>query len=101
VIETTAYIDPKYVGGYHLVYLPKYTAPGSTWQKKTDDEVRQIWLENLKRMFPTFDQSSIKYFLVNRSGLLSLAWFEPTHLIPPVKTPVKNLFLSTTAQIYL
>ena len=29
VIETTAYIDSQYVGGHHLVYLPKYTAPDS------------------------------------------------------------------------
>jgi len=101
VIETTAYIDPKYVGGYHLVYLPKYTAPGSPWQKKTDDEIRQIWLDNLKRMFPAFDQSSIKYFLVNRERYVEpLHGLNQTDLIPPVKTPVKNLYLSTTAQIY-
>ena len=30
VIETTAYIDPKYVGGHHLVYLPKYHG---SWQR--------------------------------------------------------------------
>jgi protoporphyrinogen oxidase len=101
VIETTSYIDPKYVGGYHLVYLPKYTAPGSPWQKKTDDEIRQIWQENLKRMFPGFDQSTIKYFLVNRERYVEpLHGLNQTHLIPEVKTPVKDLYLSTTAQIY-
>jgi len=101
VIETTSYIDPKYVGGYHLVYLPKYTAPGSDWQKKTDDEIRQIWLENLKMMFPDFDQDTIKYFLVNRERYVEpLHGLNQTHLIPSVRTPVKNLYLSTTAQIY-
>jgi protoporphyrinogen oxidase len=101
VIETTSYIDPKYVGGYHLVYLPKYTAPGSPWQKKTDDEIRQIWLENLSRMFPKFEPGSIKYFLVNRERYVEpLHGLNQTDLIPPVKTPVKNLYLTTTAQIY-
>ena len=101
VIETTAYIDPRYVGGHHLVYLPKYTAPGSEWQKKTDDEIRQIWLDNLRVMFPDFDQKSIRYFLIHRER-----YVEPLHplnsssLIPQVKTPVEALFLSTTAQIY-
>ncbi len=101
VIETTAYIDPKYVGGYHLVYLPKYTAPGSEWQKKTDDEIRQIWLENLKAMFPDFDPSSIKYFLIHRERYVEpLHGLNETDLVPEVKTPIGNLFLATTSQIY-
>jgi protoporphyrinogen oxidase len=101
VIETTAYIDPKYVGGHHLVYLPKYTSPGSEWQKKSDDEIRQIWLENLKIMFPDFDVKRIRYFLIHRERFV-----EPLHplnsssLIPGIETPVKGLYLSTTAQIY-
>jgi protoporphyrinogen oxidase len=101
VIETTAYIDPSYVGGYHLVYLPKYTAPGSEWQKKSDDEIRQIWLENLKAMFPEFDTSSIKYFLIHRERYVEpLHGLNETDLVPEVKTPVGNLFLATTSQIY-
>ncbi|MDX1377544.1 MAG: NAD(P)/FAD-dependent oxidoreductase [Anaerolineales bacterium] len=101
VIETTAYIDPKYVGGYHLVYLPKYTAPGSEWQRKSDDEIKQIWLENLKEMFPDFDPSSIKYFLIHRERYVEpLHGLNETDLVPDVKTPVENLFLATTSQIY-
>ncbi len=101
VIETTAYIDPAYVGGHHLVYLPKYTAPGSPWQKKSDDEIRQIWLDNLKVMFPDFDQSAIRYFLIHRERFVEpLHPLNSTSLIPQVKTPVDGLYLSTTAQIY-
>lgn len=101
VIETTAYIDPKYVGGYHLVYLPKYTAPGSEWQKKSDDEIKQIWLENLQAMFPDFDASSIKYFLIHRERYVEpLHGLNKTDSMPQVRTPIGNLFLATTAQIY-
>ena len=101
VIETTAYIDPKYVGGYHLVYLPKYTSPGSEWQKKSDNEIKKIWIENLKAMFPDFDSDSIKYFLVHRERYVEpLHGLNETDLVPEVKTPVGNLFLATTSQIY-
>jgi len=101
VIETTAYIDPKYVGGYHLVYLPKYTAPGSEWQKKSDAEIKKIWIENLKAMFPDFNSDSIKYFLVHRERYVEpLHGLNETDLVPEVKTPVGNLFLATTSQIY-
>ncbi len=101
VIETTAYIDPQYVGGHHLVYLPKYTAPGSLWQKKSDEEIRSIWMENLKTMFPEFDESWIQYFLIHRERYVEpLHPLNSTHLIPPVETPIQGLYLSTTAQIY-
>jgi protoporphyrinogen oxidase len=101
VIETTTYIDPQYVGGHHLVYLPKYTAPDSPLQKLTDEQVKTIWFNQLESMFPLFDRSWIRYFLVQRAR-----YVEPLHplngmaTIPPVQTPIKNLYLATNAQIY-
>jgi protoporphyrinogen oxidase len=101
VIETTAYIDPQYVGGHHLVYLPKYTSPDSQWQTRPDEEIREIWLENLERMFPHFQRRWIRYFLVHRERFVEpLHGLNQTHLIPSIKTPVQNLYLATTAQIY-
>lgn len=101
IIETTSYIDPQYAGGHHLVYLPKYTAPGSPWQQKSDDEIRQIWLENLQKMFPGFKQDWVRYFLVHRERYVEpLHGLNGLHLIPDIKTPIKNLYLATTAQIY-
>jgi protoporphyrinogen oxidase len=101
VIETTAYIDPQYVGGHHLVYLPKYTAPGSPWQQKSDDEIKSIWLENLKAMFPDFDEACVRYFLIHRERFVEpLHKINETDSVPEVKTPIENLYLATTAQIY-
>jgi hypothetical protein len=101
IIETTSYIDPALVGGHHLVYLPKYTAPGSRWLSANDDEIRTVWLEALQRMVPSFDPSWIRYFLVHRER-----YVEPMRLmgsqlaIPTIQTPVRGLYLATTAQVY-
>lgn len=101
VIETTNYIDPAQVGGHHLVYLPKYTAPGNPLQTYTDDQIRTIWVENLIRMFPDFDPTRIRYFGVHREKYVEpLHGLNETHLIPSTATPVQNLYLATTAQIY-
>lgn len=101
IIETTTYIDPGDVGGHHLVYLPKYTAPRSRWQELSDDEIREIWLKHLKTMFPHFDESWIRYFLVQRARYVEpLHGLDKTHLIPAIKTPIEQLYLATTAQIY-
>lgn len=101
VIETTTYIEPQYVGGHHLVYLPKYTAPDSPLQKMTDEQIKVIWLNQLEIMFPRFDRNWIRYFLVQRAR-----YVEPLHplngmdTIPSVHTPIKKLYLATNAQIY-
>jgi protoporphyrinogen oxidase len=101
IIETTTYIDPQYVGGHHLVYLPKYTVPGSRWQYLSDREVKAYWIENLQHMFPDFDPSWIRYFLVHRARYVEpIHWINATHLIPEIITPVQHLYLATTAQIY-
>jgi protoporphyrinogen oxidase len=101
VIETTTYIDPQYVGDHHLVYLPKYTSPGSELQKQPNEEIERMWLESLERMFPKFDRSHVRYMLTHRER-----YVEPIHglngldQIPPITTPVESLYLATTAQIY-
>ncbi len=101
VIETTSYIDPKYVGGHHLVYLPKYTAADSPYQKMTDDEIRELWFDNLQKMFPGFKRESVRYFLIHRERYVEpLHRLNETDLIPPVRTPIKRLYLATNAQIY-
>ena len=101
VIETTTYIDPKYVGGHHLIYLPKYTAPDSPLQKLTDEQVTEIWLHQLELMFPKFDRSWIRFFLVQRARYVEpLHPLNGTNLIPKFRTPIKNLYLASNAQIY-
>lgn len=101
IIETTAYINPQHVGGHHLVYLPKYTAPGSRWQQIPDEEIREIWLQNLETMFPHFQRNWIRYMLVHRERHVEpLHPLNSTHLIPPIQTPIRNLFLANTGQIY-
>lgn len=101
VIETTAYIEPQYVGGHHLVYLPKYTAPGSRWQQMADRDVRETWVQNLETMFPEFDRRWIRHFMVHRERYVEpLHGLNQTHLIPAIQTPIADLYLATTAQIY-
>ena len=101
IIETTAYIDPQYVGGYHLVYLPKYTAPDSKLQNYSDDEIKELWLKDVETMFPQFDRRWLRYFVVQRSRYVEpLHPLNGFHLIPSIHTPLNNFYLATNFQIY-
>lgn len=101
IIETTNYIDPIFVGGNHLVYLPKYVSPSSGYVSKDDNDIIEEWLASLSSMFPEFDRSWMRQISVHRERFVEpLHSLNETELIPQVKTPVNNLSIATTAQIY-
>jgi protoporphyrinogen oxidase len=101
VIETTNLIDPRHVGGYHLVYLPKYVAPGSPYATMPDDELKSTFLGYLRKMFPELRDDDIAAVRIGRER-----YVEPLHpvgmtdRIPPLRSEVAGLYLANTGQIY-
>ncbi|WP_129674425.1 NAD(P)/FAD-dependent oxidoreductase [Candidatus Chloroploca sp. Khr17] len=101
VIETTNLIDPRDAGGYHLVYLPKYVAPGSPYARMGDDELQTTFLGYLRQMFPDLRDDDIAAIRIGRER-----YVEPLHpigatdLIPPVASSIAGLYLANTGQIY-
>lgn len=100
IIETTTYIDPRHVGGHHLVYLPKYVRPGSVWLTRDDGEIRAAWCAALKKVVPSFSSEWVRYFLVHRERYVEPLRPLRAPEVPGTKTPVEGLYLATTAQIY-
>ncbi|HEX2923119.1 MAG TPA: FAD-dependent oxidoreductase, partial [Chloroflexota bacterium] len=101
LIETTNLIAPNHVGGYHLVYLPKYVAQDSPYLEKSDEELQNLYLSNLEHMFPAFNRSWVKQMFVFRERFV-----EPLHIIGrpspalPIGSGIDGLFLVNNAQIY-
>jgi protoporphyrinogen oxidase len=101
VVETTNLIDPKHVKGHHLVYLPKYLAPGNEMAQWPEEKVRAEWMIHLKRMFPEFDESWITEFFVHRARYVEpIRPMGTLDQIPPIKTPVERFFMGNTVMIY-
>lgn len=101
VIETTNLIGSENMGGYHLVYLPKYVAPGSPYARMPDGELIPEFLSHLRTMFPELADDDIAAVRVGRER-----YVEPLHpvgatdRIPPIASPISGLFLANTTQIY-
>ena len=101
VIETTNLIGPENMGGYHLVYLPKYVAPGSPYARMDNEQLIPEFLGHLRTMFPDLTDDDIAAVRVGRER-----YVEPLHpvgatdRIPPITSPIEGLFLANTTQIY-
>ncbi|MFN8377206.1 MAG: NAD(P)/FAD-dependent oxidoreductase [Anaerolineae bacterium] len=101
VVETTNLIDPKYVGDYHLVYLPKYVTVDSSWWTKDPAEIQLEWTGHFRRMFPNFDESLIVDFIMQRARFVEPLRPLGTSLpIPSIETEVAGLFMSNSAMVY-
>lgn len=101
VIETTNLIDPKYSGGHHLVYLPKYVSAGSAFAQMGEEEITRRFIGYLQQMFPDLTDQDIAAVRVGRERFV-----EPLHPVgqtddtPPVVGEIPGLFLANAAQIY-
>jgi len=101
VVETTNLIDPQYLKGYHIVYLPKYVKEGSPFFDIPDHEIYGDFISHLRRMFPDFRESSVEGKVILREK-----YVEPVHTIgledsvPGISTPIDGLYMANTSQVY-
>ena len=100
VIETTAYIDPE-LRGRPSSRLSAKVHGARQRGAQPDDAIKAMWLENLRTMFPDFDERSVRFSRCTaRRYVEPLHGLDSTDQIPAVQTPIDALFLVTTAQIY-
>ncbi len=100
VIEMSALVDQSEFGGYHLIYLPKYTGPGDAVLSMTDSEVRDQFVSALSGMFPGFGDSDVRAFRVSRVPyVFPIPTIGYSERVPPMKTTVPGVYTVNSAQI--
>jgi len=100
VIEHTRLVGLRGYGS-HIVYLSRYIDASDPLYNKSDEEITDIFLEGLKKLFPAFDRSYVKGATLSRAHYAQpLVVQEYSKLIPSIKTPVAGLYLASMPQIY-
>jgi protoporphyrinogen oxidase len=101
VIEHTNFEPASTYEGRHIVYLSKYLPSSAELYKMADSDAARMSLDALKRMFPDFQEETVRKIHVWRADYAQpVVERNYSRLIPSFSTPVANLFLSTMAQIY-
>lgn len=100
VIEMSALVDKKYLGGYSLVYLPKYVNPDDSLFNNSDDELKSYFLENLKKMYPWINDEIIQFAGVARAKhVITVARMNYSEKLPDVKTSIPGVSIINTSHI--
>jgi protoporphyrinogen oxidase len=100
VIEMTNLISTDETDGRHLVYLPKYIAPGDPLFEAADADVWRLFLSHLKKICPDLRDTDVERHFIFREKLVQpLPVLHYSDIVPSVETNIPNLFLANTTQI--
>lgn len=101
VIEHTNFVGPENYGGRHLVYLSKYVEQNHPYFGLTDDQIMTEYLPHLRKLNPAFSSDWIKRrWIFRERAAQPITPLHYSEKIPDLKTPLDNLWLANTTQIY-
>jgi protoporphyrinogen oxidase len=101
VIEMTTLVDREQFGGKSLVYLPRYLAQDDAFWNRTDDEIRELFVRALERMYPAFKRDQVLAFQVSRvREVLAVSTLNYTEeRLPALATNLPAVSVVNSAQI--
>ena len=101
VIEHTNFIPSSVYGGRHIVYLSRYFEADNVLAKMPEPEIARMMIDPLDRIYPQFDRSHVHRTHVFRTlTAATVCGLQFSKKVPPVVTPLSNLYLATMAHVY-
>jgi protoporphyrinogen oxidase len=101
IIETTNVVSPDEIDGKYIVYLPKYVTKDDAIKFKLDEEIKSIFINNLRKVFPHFDDRDILHSKVFRSECVQpLQEINFLNRAANIATPINGLYIANTSMIY-
>jgi protoporphyrinogen oxidase len=100
IIEMTALIDKSETKGNNLVYLPKYINPDDELFDKSEEELRNLFLGSLYKMYPNLSEKDLHFWGVSKARIVfALPTINYSKKIPGVTTSLGNYYIINSAQI--
>ncbi|MGJ8737984.1 NAD(P)/FAD-dependent oxidoreductase [Zobellia laminariae] len=99
VIGMSSLVDLDQTGDEHLTYFPKYVSANDSYWKKSDEELKSLFLEGVSKLYPDFNTNDIvsahlhKAFKVQPLQVLNYS-----EIIPDVQTKHKDFYVLNTSQ---
>ncbi|MDX1927036.1 MAG: NAD(P)/FAD-dependent oxidoreductase [Pirellulaceae bacterium] len=100
IIEMGAIVDPQYLNGHYLVYLPRYLMANDPGFEESDEAIHERCLATLERMYPNFNRSQVSAIQTARARhVMALPTLRYSEQLPPVVCSVPGLYLLNSAQV--
>lgn len=100
IVEHTNFMDNKYYNNEHIIYVANYFQPNHPYFKLSDDELLKKYHPYLKKINSEYAKHLIGFTVFRTPFAQPLIPMNYSKIIPPVSTPLKNVFLSNIQQVY-
>jgi len=101
VVEHTNFVNKSHYHHHYILYVLDYYPQNHRFFKMDKENILKEFLPFLKKINPDFRKN-----LIEKSYLFTNLYAQPliplnySTIIPPFKTPVKNVFLTCMQQVY-
>lgn len=101
IIGMSSLVSGEETSGLHLTYLPRYVLSTDPMLQRPDDEIREEFMQGIKRMFPEFDQGDIAAIHINRAFKVQpLQVLDYSSMVQVPKTRHPDFYVVNTAQFF-
>jgi len=101
VIEHTNFMPPERYNGKHILYLSRYMAPDDPLLSLSKEELLGHYMPHLRKINASFSEGWIRdSWLFKDSQAQPIITIGYNSLQPSFRTPLPNVFLINTTQIY-
>lgn len=99
VIGMSSLVDLDETAGLHITYFPKYVSSDDPiWQKK-ENELKDIFLDGVYRLYPELNKEDIVSTHINKAlKVQPLQVINYSEIIPQIETKHKDFFVLNTSQ---
>ena len=100
IVEHTNYMDKKYYNQETLLYLGNYKLVNDKNYLLTKEAMLKLFDPYLRRINSNYAKTIIAYELFKNPFAQPIVPTNYSKIIPPFKTPLKNVFLANMEQVY-
>jgi protoporphyrinogen oxidase len=99
VLGMSNLVSRQETAGLHLTYFPKYVHSDDPLLKKSDEELRNLFFQGLRLMFPDLQVENIVSAHINRAMKMQpLQVLNYSQLVPKVLTEHEDFYVLNTSQ---
>ncbi|MGE5139504.1 MAG: NAD(P)/FAD-dependent oxidoreductase [Rudaea sp.] len=100
-IEQTNFLSPETYNGKRIMYVSNYLASDSPYFQMNREELFDAYLPHLKKINPAFSPDWVEeYWHFKEAAAQPIVPLNYSSKIPELRTPIRNLYMGNTAQIY-
>jgi protoporphyrinogen oxidase len=100
-IEQTNFIPPEVYNHKRILYVSNYLDPASPYFQMSRDELFNAYLPHLRKINPQFSPDWVEeMWHFKEAAAQPIVPLNYSTMIPDYRTPIRNLYLANTTQIY-